>query len=224
MHDYAATVKYWDKVFAQEAPPLDVDSPLPFPEIEEGLRWACRGSKTVLDFGCGNGRVLFRCLALGVEKGLGLDISTNAVSLAQKTAEINGLAPRASFSTGSISRLKDFSDRSFDAIILFNVIDNIIPDDARDLIEEVTRITRPDGKILLKLNDYLPDASLVNNDDYSVIRTGFYREAAGLFLWNLRCEDVSELLKPKLEIRWSIRVEFQHLDMWNRLYCLTKAS
>lgn len=147
--NYIATVNYWDNVFGEEA--LTVSKPFPFPEIEDSLKWVCHESRHIVDFGCGNGKVLLRCLSLGIEEGLGIDISTKAISLATRTAQNNGLAGRATFVTGSTSRLEALGDSSVDAMILFNIVDNLIPSDARALIEEVTRITRPEGRILLAL-------------------------------------------------------------------------
>jgi len=70
MCKYSETVNYWDKVFGEEAPAFAVSQPFPFPEIETGLKWVCQRSRRIVDFGCGNGHVLLRCLSLGVDEGV----------------------------------------------------------------------------------------------------------------------------------------------------------
>jgi len=222
MSKYTETVNYWDKVFGEQAPAIAVTKPFPFPEIESGLEWVCRETRRIVDFGCGNGNVLLRCLSLGVEEGIGIDISTRAVSLATQTAQGSRLIGRATFVAGSISHLGIMEDGSADAVILFNIVDNMVPSDARLLIEEVRRITRPKGRILLKLNDHLSNSSLVGSDEYEKLSTGFYRETSGLYLWNLSNEDIESILAPDLEVEQSFRVEFKQHKMWNRLYFIRR--
>ena len=37
------------------------------PELEFGVDWLCHGAHSVLDFGCGNGSLLFACAYRGVD-------------------------------------------------------------------------------------------------------------------------------------------------------------
>ena len=222
MSDYRGTVSYWDKVFKEASLKLDIDKPLSFAEIEKGLHWVCRDSKNIMDFGCGSGKVLFRCLGLGAEKVLGIDISPNAVSIAERIVTNNGLTGSAEFAEGSLSILKGISDQSYDAAILFNVVDNMIPEDARELISEMKRIVRPKGKIFMKLNDYYPDSFFRDNRGYEMVGSDFYHEKSGLFLWNLSEKAVEELVGPQFEIEWSSRIEFKEYKIWNRIYYLRR--
>ena len=41
------------------------------PELEFGVDWLCHGAHSVLDFGCGNGSLLFACAYRGVERLVG---------------------------------------------------------------------------------------------------------------------------------------------------------
>ena len=220
MSDYNATVKYWDKVFEQEAPSTEAGKPFPFPMIENGLQWLCRDSQHLVDFGCGNGKVMLRCLALGVQKALGIDVSKNAVSLANFTAHVNGMSERVSFLTGSISNLRVVENDSVDAIILFNIVDNMIPRDVRLLLGEVKRIIKPEGRVLMKVNDLLRESNLIGNNEYEELGNGFYREASGLFLWNLSNDDIKSLVRPELEVEQASIVEFKQYNARNRLFFL----
>lgn len=220
MSDYNATVEYWDKVFEQEVPSIETRKPFPFPMIEKGLQWLCLDSQHLIDFGCGNGKVLLRCLALGVQKALGIDISTNAVSLANLTAHVNGLSERATFLTGSISNLRTVENNSVDAVILFNIVDNMIPRDVRTLLGEVKRIIKPEGRVLMKVNDCFHESKLNEDNEYEALGNGFYRETSGLFLWNLSNDDIKSLVGPELEVEQSAIVKFKQYNALNRLFFL----
>jgi ubiquinone/menaquinone biosynthesis C-methylase UbiE len=222
MPDYTDTVVYWDKVFEKESPTLDAVDPLPFREIEEGVQWVCKGAESVLDFGCGNGRILFRCLGLGVGKGLGIDISPSAVSLARRTAYKNSLTERAEFVTGNLFTLQGITDQSYDAIILFNIVDNMIPDDACYLLSEVKRIVKSDGKVLVKLNDCFPSSHFSDINEFEKVYDNFYRERSGLFFWNLSDQAVESLMHPQLNTERSLSIEFKQYQTWNRLYFFRK--
>lgn len=72
MSDYEKTARYWDEVFEKREAAFDGSQPFAYPEIEAGLRWLCQDPARVVDFGCGDGRALLRCLALGANQSLGL--------------------------------------------------------------------------------------------------------------------------------------------------------
>ena len=62
---YTDTKNFWDKAF-QRVQGYDPKDKLPISEIETALSWLASGSVSLVDFGCGNGKVLFRCLDKGV--------------------------------------------------------------------------------------------------------------------------------------------------------------
>jgi SAM-dependent methyltransferase len=218
--DYEETIRFWDEVFSASTPASDVLEPLPYPELEHGLRWLCRGSRRVLDFGCGRGRLLFRCLGLGADEVLGIDISSRAIALAERIADRHRLSEKAGFLVGSTTSLEDIGDQAYDAAILSNVLDNLVPSDARTVLAEMERIIGPGGKLLVKLNDHYPAAALQAGGGVEEIDDDFYRESSGIFLWNLSDEAADELLGARFDIERTARVEFKEHEQWNRLYFL----
>jgi ribosomal protein L11 methyltransferase len=56
---------------------------------------------TLLDVGCGSGILSLAALTLGVHTAIGVDIDAQAVAVAQRNAELNGLQQRVRFLQGS---------------------------------------------------------------------------------------------------------------------------
>ncbi len=221
MPDYGRTIRYWDNVFAEGK--AKIKEPLYPEEVEEGLLWLCAGAESAVDFGCDSGRALFRCLERGGKSGVGIDISRNAVSLAENAAKDNGLADRCEFIHGDVSVLKSLPACAFDGALFLNVIDNMPPDDARRALTEIKRLVKPEGRILLKINDHYDPSYLVKSRGYRLISSGnFYQKPAGLYLWNLSDDEVRGLLEPELEIKRFVRVKFDEREIVNRFYRLRR--
>lgn len=218
METYARNKAYWENVFdrktARKIGLSDVDK---HPEaFAEGLRWLCRDSESLLDFGCGNGVILMQCALLGTRNHIGIDLSENAVSLARQYAALHPAA-RFDFLTGDVTRLKEIADQSMDGIIASNIIDNLTPEDAQCAITEIHRILKKHRKLLLKVNDYLTEEQ-IRAWNIKPIRGNFLDD--GLFLWNLTTGEWQELLSPYfLEVE-QINVHYPQHEMYNRLFLL----
>ncbi|AZR73976.1 hypothetical protein BBF96_11595 [Anoxybacter fermentans] len=89
----------------------------------------------MIDFDCGHGKILFRCLELGIRSIVGIDISPMAIVLAKKLAVENGVENKSEFWCGDSSILSRINDQSFDAGILFNIIDNLMPEDGLKVLK-----------------------------------------------------------------------------------------
>jgi SAM-dependent methyltransferase len=218
MCNYEETRKYWDTFFAD----YRINDPLKAvsnEDIELALRWLCDGSKSVIDFGCAAGRSLFRCLALGVEEVTGIDISPNAISVANKIATNRGLQARCEFLCSGISSLLEIS-KKFDGGILFNIIDNISPTDAVTALEQLRKILKTHGKLLMKLNDYLNPDVLTDEQGYLPVSPDFYKEKSGLYLWNLTDNSVEAMISKHYTTERYIRIELKEFGQFNRLYYL----
>jgi SAM-dependent methyltransferase len=218
MCDYEETRKYWDKVFADYRID-DPMQPIPHEDIELALRWLCDSSRSVIDFGCGAGRILFRCLSLGVEKVTGIDISPNAISVANNVVVAHGLQARCEFSCDDISSLLDISGK-FDAGILFNIIDNVSPMDGVMVLEQLRRILRPHGKLLLKLDDYLSPDVLTSELGAQPLSRDFYKEKSGIYIWNLTDRSAEEMISKHFALERYSRIEHKEFKQFNRLYYL----
>jgi ribosomal protein L11 methyltransferase len=62
---------------------------------------SCTTPGRLLDVGCGSGILSLGALQLGVPNAFGVDIETEAVTVARQNAELNGLQDRAEFRQGS---------------------------------------------------------------------------------------------------------------------------
>lgn len=219
MSEYDDTEEFWDGVFAQKSHGFDAYEPLPYRWVEEALDWVLLPGSRVLDFGCGNGKVLLRTAAKGAAFIEGIDISSSAIESCKKNTE--GLGVPHEFVKGDVSTLKDIPDSDFHGGILFNVVDNLLPEHSRELLEQFRRILKPDGRLIVKLNDHMEQGELEEMGSKEISH-GFYRESTGLYLWNLTDEEARQLLEEYFDIQEETKVYFPEHDAYNRLYYLVQ--
>jgi arsenite methyltransferase len=207
MNIYEPIRGYWDKVFAK-TPPGDPHAPLPVAEIEAALAWLCAGDRgSLLDFGCGHGRLVLRCLALGAGEVNGIDLSGTAIAAAQAHARQAGWEEQAHFIQGGVEALAALPDASFDGVILSNILDNLLPEDARTVLTQVRRLLRPGGRLLVRLNPYFDRSDFPVSQGYVELEPDVYSEPSGLLFWNLSDQAFENLLDGRFSIEQ--RVEMQ---------------
>jgi SAM-dependent methyltransferase len=115
-----------------------------------------RGDEAVLDVGCGRGMVLItlaRHLVSGRATGIDLwrsrDQSGNDPDATRANAERNGVADRIDLNTADMTDLP-FPDASFDVVTANVAIQNVKDRSLRrTAIEEMVRVTRPGGTIII---------------------------------------------------------------------------
>jgi arsenite methyltransferase len=218
---YNATRRHWNEVFAGLAL-FDPKTPLADSDVESALQWVSMGAHSIIDFGCGNGRALLRSLVLGVEQGVGIDISDSAISLAKNTARESWLQGRAVFRRGDMSLLSRLSPASFDSGILFNIVDNLFPEDAILVLNEYRRLVKLGGKILLKLNDFVEPTVLETEYEAEQVTGRLYREKTGLYFWDLDDGEARALLARPFALEEFSRVQLGESDHSNRMYYLRR--
>ena len=123
------------------------------------------------------------------------------------------------FIQGSIETLESISDSSFDAIILFNIIDNLYPEDTEVLIKEVERILSSNGKLLVKLNPYITLDQIIEWD-IKVIKDNLLDD--GLILLNNTTEEWKNFLKIKFNLYRYNEIYYPEFEQTNRMFWLTK--
>ena len=132
-----------------------------------------RGVRTVCDAACGFGAHTLAFASNGFDVSA-FDISPKAVELTRAGLEKYGFRGVAVKTAGLLDT--GYADGAFDAVAAYAVLDHLTGSDARRALEELARITRPGGWILLSFDaaeedDYLcphallSDESMVYADD-----------------------------------------------------------
>lgn len=101
--------------------------------------------KRVLDVGCGIGKesVFYAMCGASVS---GLDLSREGISVAQRTAQANGVAPRCDFKVASASDMP-YPDNSFDIVVYNAVLHHAVK--YPGISDETFRVLKPGGKVVL---------------------------------------------------------------------------
>src|SRR6185437_10228196 len=150
--------------------------------VEDAIRAALADKpiRSLLDLGTGTGRML-EMFGADIERGLGLDMSLDMLSLARARLDRAGLR-HCSVRQGDIYDLALPKD-SFDAVIIHQVL-HFLEDGAR-AIKEAARVLRPAGRLLVV--DFAPHDLEFLRDEHAHRRLGFandtvaqWMKAAGL--------------------------------------------
>lgn len=213
--DYSKYENYWNSCFAESDCGGAVKESLGSSELETGLKWLSEGSRSVLDFGCGSGTLLFFCSRFGTQEHTGIDFSKEAIRDAEKRAKAFP-DKQYSFYQGSAELLKKIPEGSMDAVILSNILDNLYPEDSQSALRECHRILRVGGKILIKLNPYF-SADELKEEQATVVENNLVDD--GLLLWNLPTKEWDRMLGQYFVIHSLENAHFQQYEgAVNRLY------
>src|SRR3989344_6973434 len=144
--------KFWNKTYARRRgaesftlstdPSEDLQKFIRFIEREHG-RTFLNPSASVLDLGCGNGRnLLYLAREFGM-RGVGYDISNEAI----KQAQALGTGFKLEFSVRSIAQPIPLPDNS-QTIVLDMMTSHFLRENERAALRaEILRVLRPDGQI-----------------------------------------------------------------------------
>ena len=118
---YDSTIDRWDNIFSAETPAFPRTRSSGNIAFDKGLEWLTENTTGVLDFGCGNGIVLFLCALHGTATHIGIDLSVQAIRNAEAAAR---MAPCGEFhfECGSLEALQRVGAASVDAVILSNIV------------------------------------------------------------------------------------------------------
>jgi SAM-dependent methyltransferase len=106
------------------------------------------GGSRAIDLGCGSGANVLYLAEHGFE-ATGVDFSPVAVERAGAAAAERGLAGRARFVVGDVTRSIPGVEAPFDLVVLFNVLQDLPASGRRGLAELTRSLTRPGSKVLL---------------------------------------------------------------------------
>ncbi|MEA4913300.1 MAG: class I SAM-dependent methyltransferase [Christensenella sp.] len=186
--------------------------------LDEAIAWLCGGTDRVLDFGCGNGVMQFLCAQNGTRDHVGIDLSDEAILCAQrKAAHMSAGVYR--FERGGVEAFSKYPNESFDAVILSNIVDNLFPEDATQLISESARVLKAGGKVLVKLNPYLTQEQIAV---WNIKAISGNLLDDGLILWNNTTEEWRDLFTPHFTVYQQEEVYYPEYKQTNRLFYLVK--
>lgn len=122
----------------------------PYFNIEDevlGLQYLEAG-QSLLDVGCGTGKLLLKAATLFPDVRLtGLDISSGMFQAAQKRAIKDGL--NINFQTGDVQSIQ-FPDDSFDRVVAMHMLYHV--KDIHKALAEIARVVKPEGMALITAN------------------------------------------------------------------------
>lgn len=216
--EYAKCIGFWNEVFAREVPVFPKAAKMGIEEFDAGIAWLANGSESVVDFGCGNGTLLFSCRNLGTKTHIGIDLSEQAIKSAVERSRA-GQNENFSFINGGTEQLKNIADNSVDAAILSNILDNLYPDDAVFALGEIHRLLKRGGKLLVKLNPFLSEKQ-IKEWNIKTIEGNLLDD--GLLLWNNTDAEWERLFKEKFSTVAKKEVYFKEAEQTNRMYLLLK--
>ena len=217
--DYQKCIAFWNGVFSEEDSGAPKATTSGNTALDEAIEWLCNGTNRVLDFGCGNGAMLFLCALAGTRDHVGIDLSQEAVLCAGRKADHMPIGAYQ-FEQGGVESLSKYPKESFDAVILSNIIDNLYPEDARLILNESARVLKNGGKALIKLNPYLAQEQIAAWDIKEI--AGNLLDD-GLLLWNNTTEEWRDLFTPYFTIYREEEIYYPEYEQTNRLFCLVKA-
>ncbi len=216
--EYAKCIGFWNEVFAREVPVFPKAAKTGIEEFDAGIAWLADGSESVVDFGCGNGTLLFICRNLGTKTHIGIDLSEQAIkSAVERSRAVQN--ENFSFINGGTEQLKRIADNSVDAAILSNILDNLYPDDAVSALDEIHRLLKSGGKLLVKLNPFLSEKQ-IKEWNIKTIEGNLLDD--GLLLWNNTDAEWERLFKEKFSTVAKKEIYYKEAEQINRMYLLLK--
>lgn len=213
---YEKIKEKWNYIFKKREEIKLINKKTGIDEFDYALDWLSSDVESVLDFGCGNGSLLYKVAARGVKKIIGIDISEEGIRIANRLKEVNSIKI-SQFIVGGIESLEKLKDNCVDAIILSNIIDNLSPNDCRKVLKECKRILKVNGKILVKLNPFITEDQ-IKEWNIKVIEDNFLDD--GLYLWNQTDKEWLETLKEYFNIIDNYKIYYEEHDQLNRIYLL----
>jgi len=105
------------------------------------------GARRVLEIGCGAGRHVhfFRLMGLDV---VGTDVAPSALDFTRRRLAKDGLIEGVELQVADAIRIP-YPEESFDAVLAWRFLHVLSPADARRCVDEIYRLLRPGGKVLL---------------------------------------------------------------------------
>lgn len=217
---YDRCIRQYDEIFAAEAANVPSAASTGNAALDAGLDWLTEGAQSVLDFGCGNGVALFFCALRGTRRHVGIDLSRRGIENALMRAEKMPCGEYA-FTLGGVETLEKIADRSFDSLLLMNILDNLYPDDARTALRHAARVLKPGGRALIKLNPYRTEKQ-IREWNLRVIEGNLFDD--GMLLWNNTDAAWRRIIRETLRVVEKREVYFPEYQLQERVFLAIRAE
>ena len=217
---YDRCIRQFDEIFAAEAANVPSVASTGNAALDEALDWLTEGAQSALDFGCGNGIALFLCALRGTRRHLGIDLSRKGIESALLRAEKMPCGEYA-FAVGGVETLEKIADRSFDSMLMMNILDNLYPDDAQALLRHAARVLKPGGRALIKLNPYRTEKQ-IREWNLRVIEGNLFDD--GMLLWNNTDDAWRRIILETLRVVEKREVYFPEYQLQERMFLAIRAE
>lgn len=217
---YDRCIRQFDEIFAAEAANVPSVASTGNAALDEALDWLTEGAQSALDFGCGNGIALFLCALRGTRRHLGIDLSRKGIESALLRAEKMPCGEYA-FAVGGVETLEKIADRSFDSMLMMNILDNLYPDDAQALLRHAARVLKPGGRALIKLNPYRTEKQ-IREWNLRVIEGNLFDD--GMLLWNNTDDAWRRIIGETLRVVEKREVYFPEYQLQERMFLAIRAE
>lgn len=122
------------------------------------MSWGCWSkyipqNSSVLEIGCGTGRVIVQAGAYKQARGVGLDISPSALRAARNLAGY--LQPEQVAFVQASGFAVPFNDNTFDAVVSDGVIEHFSISDTEAMVHEHVRVCKPGGRVIISVPNVL---------------------------------------------------------------------
>ncbi|MFA6874515.1 MAG: class I SAM-dependent methyltransferase [Bacilli bacterium] len=190
-------VSFWDREYGQN-PSYRIEKS-DYDPNDAFLSYAKKigdSSEKILDIGTGDGLLLLasKCFGSKVKEGLGIDPSKTAIGNCRESAKMSGLEG-LTFEVGDNRFLSSLPAASFDAVMISNVLDVVPPKVSLSLIQEIQRLVKKGGLVLVKVNFFL-DGKMIARTKTAFIGENCYTIDGILRSYNLKDEEWIEKMKP----------------------------
>jgi ubiquinone/menaquinone biosynthesis C-methylase UbiE len=107
-----------------------------------------RDGEVVVDIGTGRGELLAVAVQNGASRAIGIEYSADAVALAEKTIETQGVADKTEVLLAD-ARAIPLEDGMADLVTMLDVVEHLSPAELDASLRESYRLLRPGGRILI---------------------------------------------------------------------------
>ena len=224
--NYESTKKFWNNMFTKKSSGVNINEE---DDLLKKLKliksFLTENCEKILDYGFGTGSFLIEMMTSDIKEGYGIELSEKGIEICQENSLKKNIK-NLNLLLGGVEKIQDFSNDFFDSVIISNVLDNLILSDSKKLLEEAHRTLKINGKLYIKLNDYINDEELLKNTSIfeKEIEEDFYLETSGLYFWNISDEKFENLIKDKFTVEDKFKIHFKKHDAYNRVWLLKKQA